>query len=171
MRSQLPVLTLPALEDAGGVTYVRGAMVGGQAVGRGQVRLHLFGVGALRAAVAVSALAPEPAVGPTEVLASVTPGQKLTFGGGVGRRPEGSRSLLLVSGEGEALQGFCGVRQGRAHGAEWGGARSKVVVEVRLCGDRYHGEFFGRTDTIKETEKTAPETMTSLTCPEPKICS
>lgn len=105
--------------------------------------------------MAVSALAPEPVVGPAEVLASVTPGQKLTFGGGVGRRSEGSHSLLVVSGEGEALQSFCSVRQGWAQGAEWGGAgRSKVfgrkggVVEVRLCGDRYHGEFFGGTDAV-----------------------
>lgn len=104
--------------------------------------------------MAVSTLAPEPAVGPTEVLASVTPGQKLTFGGGVGRRPEGSHCLLVVSGEGEAFQGFCSVRQGWAQGAEWGGAgRSKVfgqkggAVKARLCGDRHHGDVFGGTDT------------------------
>lgn len=121
--------------------------------------------------MAVSALAPEPAVGPTEVLASVTPGQKLTFRGGVGRRPEGGHSLLVVSGEGEALQSFCSVRQGRAQRAEWGGAgRIKVLVEVRLCGDRYHGELFGGTDTVKEMEKAAPEITRSLTVPEPKIC-
>lgn len=66
-----------------------------------QVQVQLLGVDALGQGtdVALATLAPQPALGPAEVLAPVAAGQQLALGGGVGQGPEGGQALLVAPGQ------------------------------------------------------------------------
>lgn len=68
-------------------------------------------------------MAPQPALGPAEVLAPMAPGQQFSLSGGVGEGPDGGGALL---GQGESLQSPGGVRQ------TWGKGEGQWQVFVEL---------------------------------------
>lgn len=77
---------------------IGGPLWGRQVPWQGQVRVQLLGVDSFRqrSGVTLSAVALEPALGPTEVLPPVASGQQLAFGWGVGEGPEGGRALMVT---------------------------------------------------------------------------